>query len=129
MPKEHQSRTKGLHHPLPSPRARQADAIRHAEKLRRALAVAIRRSQSISGFLSEVLRRGEVFEGVEGLDMDVSVLAFPDTRSGPSRSFGFTWEWIGENDEQLMAKELMAQVGEAIVGGELPQEASEFLTR
>lgn len=128
MPKKRQPSDLCPNHSPLSLELRRVESSRYAEKLRRALREAVNESRHEDAALSDILSHGEVFEGMEGLEMDISVLAFPDMRSGPSRSFGFTWEWIEENEEALIAEELVGQVREAMMESDLPQESSGFLS-
>lgn len=111
------------------PEIYEAEALKRSQKLSEAVETAIQTLKNTDAALSKILSCGKIFEGVENLDMDVSVIAFPDTKSGGSSPMmGFTWEWIDENDTKAMAEEIIEQVCEAVAEGELPKSADEFQT-
>jgi len=111
-----------------TPAQQEAEAINYAQKLAGAIDLAIEKLRTSEPAVSEVLARGQILAGVEKLDMDVSVIRFPETHSGPSPVFGFMWDFIDANDEDVIAEEIVEQIQEAIREGKLPQIASEFLS-
>jgi hypothetical protein len=105
---------------------KEPQAIQNAQKLRECLRLAVQKLNDENKQLSEVLNYGQVFEGVENLEMDVSAIFFPEMKSGPAGVFGFTWEFIELTEHDIIAEDIIEQVYESVEDKSLPESANEF---
>jgi len=128
MAKKDQSQTASQNHKRVPPEEREAEALKQAQRLCDALNYALQSTRYSNPEMNQILRHGEVYPGVGGLEMDVAAIGFPKTETDDGEALVYTWEFIEGKSAEELAQVIIEQVREAQEEGTIPHTAGEFLT-